>query len=159
MCRTATRRSLTVPQPPAPRQSNAWIWWLAGGCAVVVVLVIAGAALGAVGLKNRFVQGGFSCLPSSFPKYPGSSFAGENYTLNGATPGNACQVMFESNDSPTAVVDFYASRLDTGDWRVTTSDSTAGVVMFRSVKKARVTGTVSVAVHGSRTEVTVQLYS
>jgi hypothetical protein len=151
-----------VPVSPAPRGSNACIWWLAGGCALVVVLVIAGVALAGSALTYRFQHGGFSCLPSDFPTYPGSTLGGETYDLNAPTPGNSCHMVFESKDGVATVMDFYASRLDAGDWHVTSSSQTSGQIAFRkvkNVKKMSTNGTVDVAVRGSGTEITVQLYS
>ncbi len=90
------------------------------GCIVVIVLAIAGLSLGANSLISRLQHGGFSCLPSDFPVYPGATYAQENFNLNAGaptpTPGNTCQMVFESNDSAGTVLDFYQSRLDSGGW-------------------------------------------
>ena len=145
------------------RSSGRWVWWLAGGCtliiALIVVVVIAGAGFGAFSLYHRFLGGGFSCLPSDFPAYPGATYAGETYDLNGPSPGNACKMVYASNDSVGTVFDFYASRLNKGDWRVVSSDGTAGQIAFASPKKAATNGTVSITTRGSQSVITVQLYS
>src|ERR1700694_1854749 len=66
-----------VPLPP-PRRSRSWIWWLVGGCGVILVLGAIGAVFGIYSLVTRFQQGAFSCLPSDFPKYQGASVVSEN---------------------------------------------------------------------------------
>lgn len=143
--------------PAAPQRSRAWIWWLTGGCALILLVVLGGGAFAAYSIYNRVQHGGFSCLPSDFPKYPGETFGGENYSLNGATPGNACNMVFESNDSASSVYDFYSSNLDTGVWQVVSSDPGAGQIMFRNLKDPKTSGYVDVAAKGNHTEITVQL--
>src|SRR6267143_3501279 len=65
-----------APVPP-PRGSRSWIWWVAGGCAVLLVIGAVGAGFGIYSLVNRFQHGGFSCLPSDFPSYPGAAVVNE----------------------------------------------------------------------------------
>jgi hypothetical protein len=151
-----------IAQTASPRRSNAWTWWLAC-CStlfvVVVILVIAGAVYGGTSLYNHFRQGGFSCLPPEFPSYPGSTFGGETYNLNNPTPGTVCGMVFESKDSRGAVLDFYQTKLNSGDWRVVSTNSDTGDIAFISVKSEKSNGTVHVAAPGDHTEISVQLYS
>lgn len=155
-----TRWVPAAPVTPAvPRRSRSWIWWLAGGCAVVLLLVIAGAAFGSVALYSHLERGGFTCLPSTFPRYPGSTFGNINYELNGPTPGNSCNMVFESKDSVGAVLDYYQTRLNRGDWQVSSIDQETGQIEFRSVKRAKTHGTLGIAAVGDHTQITVQLYS
>jgi hypothetical protein len=144
------------------RGSNACIWWLAGGCALLVAVVIVGAVLAWSAFSYRLQHGGFNCLPSDFPTYPGSTFGGEQYNLNAPTPGNACNMVFESKDSVATVRDFYANRLNAGDWQVTSNSETTGQITFRNVKNVKTVstnGSVNVAVRGNGAEITVQYYS
>ncbi len=123
------------------------------------MVLIAGAAYGATSLLNRLKAGGFTCLPSDFPAYPHTTIGGESYSLDAPTPGNSCRVVFESNESSTAILDFYENRLANGNWRVTSGSPITGDITFRNVKKAKTTGSVHIAVQGNHTEITVQLYS
>lgn len=145
--------------PVAPHRTRSWIWWLAGGCTVSLVLVIAGAAFGGAALYNHLKTGGLTCLPSDFPTYPGSTFANINYELNGATPGSSCSMWFESKDSFGAVLDYYQTRLNRGDWKITVINQDAGQIEFRSLRKARTHGTLDLAQAGDHTQITVVLYS
>ena len=107
-----------VAVPPS-RGSRAWIWWL-GGCAVLVA-VVGVVAFGFLALTvfNVARTGGFNCVPSDFPAYPGEAFRSVNVTTNG--PGRSCEIVYETRDSPSAVVDFYSNRLSGSPWRVTGS--------------------------------------
>ena len=110
-------------------------------------------------LTTAFKRGGFSCLPSDFPAYPGATYGGASYSLNAPTPGNYCRIVLESNDAVGPVDDFYASRLSTGDWKVVSSDAAAGQIAFKNTKRAGTTGTVSVVPRNDHSEITVQLYT
>jgi hypothetical protein len=122
---------------------------------VVIVLVVVAWSL----VTQRFMHGGYSCLPSDFQTYPGSTFAGETYDLNAPTPGNSCQMMFDSSQSPDAVYTYYTSNLNTGEWQVVSSDPTSRHIAFRSTRKPKTSGTVDIGVRDGHAEYTVQLYS
>ena len=141
------------------RRSRGCLWWGLGGCALIVVLVIAGAAIGGAALYNHFRQTGFNCLPSDFPAYPGLGPGAYSYQLNGSVPGNSCNMVFRSKDSTSAVLDFYESRLGTSGWQVTSSNLDVGLIAFRNVNRAKTAGTVQVATKERYTEIAVQLYS
>jgi len=130
---------------------------VAGGCLFSLVLVVAGAAFAGVTFYHRLQN--LSCLPSDFPTYPGSTVGSYSYELNGPTPGNSCQMVFESHDGVGAVLDYYQTRLNRGDWQISSINQDGGQIAFRSVKRARTTGTLGVATRADRTEITVQLYS
>jgi len=132
---------------------------VAGGCAFSLVVVIAGAAFAGVTFYGRLQHGGFNCLPSGFPKYPGATPGAFEYELNGPTPGSSCHIVYESNDSAGAVVDFYATSLNKGDWRVQSINADGSEISFRSAKNARISGTLDVAAKDGHTEITIQLYS
>lgn len=147
--------------PPAPlakrRRSGGCIWWVLGGCALILVLALAGAGLGAVSLYNSFKH--YTCLPSDFPSYPGATTANYTFALNGPTPGNSCNMVYRSKDSESAVFDFYQGRLSTGGWQATATDPGTGQITFRNVKRAKTSRTVDVAAKNGYTEITIQLYS
>jgi hypothetical protein len=153
-----------LPTPPgAAGRRRAWPWILGGGCALgcvlLIVLVIAGIGLGAHSLFDRLQRGDLSCLPKSFPVYPGSTFGGENFNMNAPTPGNVCEMVYETSDSAATVVHFYRSRLSTGAWDVTATDAPPGEVDFRSSTSARTHGSVTAVLRGDHVEITIRLYS
>ena len=130
-----------------------------GGCALIVVVVIAGAFIGGAALYHYYQQTGPNCLPSDFPAYPGTGPGAYNYQLNGSVPGNSCNMVFHSNNSTSAVLDFYESRLGSGGWHVTSSNRDVGQIAFSNVERAKTRGTVQVVAMDGYTEITIQLYS
>jgi hypothetical protein len=143
------------------------MWWVLGGCALLLVLALAGAGLGAVSLYNSFKQ--YNCLPADFPSYPLATTANYSYELNGPTPGGSCDMVFHlkysdrrpvEGEAPGSVVfDFYESRLDGNPWQVIASDPGSGHIAFRNVKPVNISGTVDLVDKDGYTEITVQLYS
>ncbi len=97
--------------------SRIWIWWVAGGCALLLVIGMGGAIWGVVSLIKTVNSIGpvpSNCLPSDFPGYPGAIVGDvSEFTGAGAPRGYSeeCQMTFESNDDSATVRDFYASRL------------------------------------------------
>jgi len=132
---------------------------VAGGCGLVAVVVIAGGVFGAITLVSRLQHGGFNCLPSDFPRYPGATYSTYSFELNGPTPGNSCHMVFKSNSSTSAVLDFYQSKLDTGGWQVTSSNRDIGLIAFRKVNTTSTKGTVQVSARDGYAEIDLQLYS
>jgi hypothetical protein len=142
--------------------SRRWIWWLAGGCALLLVLGVAGAAIGIGALVNSFQHGGFACLPSDFPQYPGASVASENTTIgSGAAPGDnkVCRMTLESNDDVSTVTAFYSSKLGSGDWAITSNDPASGEVRFHRVSRPATVGTLDLLARGQHTEIQLELDS
>jgi hypothetical protein len=149
--------SLATP----PRRSFAWVWWLAGGCAVLVVVAIVAGAEGLGSLVNNFQHGGFTCLPSDFPAYPGTTVAGENTRVGtGIAPGDnhECQMTLESNDSVSTVTDWYASHLDSGDWAAS-ADVSSGVIHFQRRSRSATKGSIQLLGRGQHTEIQITLDS
>lgn len=147
---------------PGPRHSRAWIWWLAGGCALLLVLGVIGIGFGAYSLVNRFQHGAFNCLPSDFPSYPGASVSGENtYFGSGVAPGDSrrCRITFESNDGVATVTNFYEQQLATGDWTVASSNPTTGEVRFQRLSRPQTVGVLSLLGRGQHTEIQIELDS
>lgn len=145
-----------APLMPAPRRSRAWIGWLAGGCALLLVLAVIGAAFGLSSLVKEFQNGAFNCLPSDFPSYPGATVSSEN-TSFGTT--RRCSIVLESDDGVAAVTAFYHQELSTGDWTITSSDPGSGEFSFRLRSRAQTYGTISLLGRGQHTEIEIQLNS
>lgn len=142
---------------PPPRRSRGWIWWLMGGCAVLLVLGAIGTGFGIYALVTKFQQGAFSCLPSDFPNYPGASVVNQHMTVAGGT--RQCTMVLESNDNVDAVVSFYVRNLSTGDWNIVSSEISNGPITFERKARPQTTGSVSVATQGQHTEIDIQLDS
>jgi len=137
------------------------MWWLAGGCAVVLVLGLAGGIYGIVSLIRAAQSGSLACLPSDFPKYPGATLTGE-YTSFGTNvaPGTSheCEETFDSNDDVATVRDFYTSELSTGDWHVTSNDTANGTINFARLSKPQSIGSVQLLGRGQHATISVKLY-
>ncbi len=141
------------------RRSFAWVWWLAGGCAVLAVVAVVAAVLGLSSLVSTFQRGGFSCLPSGFPAYPGTTVASENTFVGTGLPAGAtkeCNLILESNDDVATVTAWYRSQLNSGDWAVVTEDA-GGTIFFKSSSKAATTGKVELLGRGQHTEIRITL--
>lgn len=146
---------------PAVGRSRGWIWWLAGGCGVLLILGIAGGIYGMVSLFRAVQNGSLACLPSDFPQYPGTTITRE-YTYVGTT-GHAgdtheCAESFDSNDDVSTVTGFYTSRLNAADWKVTSNDAANGTINFARVSRPQTVGTVILLGRGQHTTIAVTLY-
>lgn len=129
------------------------------GCAVVLVLAGAGAGFGIYSFVQGIKNSSTTCLPSDFPKYPGSTTADENFGLYDVYPGFTCHMVLESNDDPGTVTTFYESKLSTGSWQVTLTDDPAGTIVFQPARNASPFGTVQVALASTHTEITIDTYT
>jgi hypothetical protein len=147
---------------PAPRRSRGWIWWLVGGCGVLLVLGAIGAGFGLYSLVTRFQSGAFSCLPPDFPNYPGASVISE-YTKLGAgfSPGDnsRCTMVLDSNDDAATVTTYYEQQLGSGDWTIASSDTANGVISFQLRSRPQTVGTVTILGRGQHSEIDIQLDS
>jgi hypothetical protein len=151
-----------TPGTHATRRSRAWIWWVAGGCALVLVLAIVGGAVGIASLVNSFQHGGFTCLPSDFPKYPGATLASERtFVGTGVAPGDSksCRMTLDSNDNVATVTAFYRDKLDSGDWKVVAYNDSTGQIQFHRVSRPLTVGTVELLGRGSSSEINITLDS
>ena len=152
----------TPGQPMPPRRSNRWVWWLAGGCALLLVIGAIGAGAAIFGLIRNFQGGGFSCLPSDFPSYPGATVSSEVSNLGtGFAPGDhkECRMVLESNDDVNTVTSYYVQHLGSGNWTITHSDVASGVISFQLRSRPQTVGTVSLLARGQHTEVQIVLDS
>ena len=138
------------------------MWWLGGGCILLVVIVGVAGAFGLVSLVNNFQHGGFACLPSDFPQYSGATVASENnFVGTGVAPGDTheCTMTLESNDDVSAVTSFYTSHLNSGDWTITGNDPTTGQIQFQRVSRPATVGVINLLGRGQHTEIQVRLDS
>jgi hypothetical protein len=133
--------------------------WLVAGCLTVLLLTVAGVGFGIYTRVQGFLHGTYTCVPSNFPRYPGSAYAEQTYELNGTYPGSTCHVVLESNDDVATVTAFYESKLNTGAWQVNSSATQGGKITFQPAKSAAPFGTVQVAVGNTHTEITIDLFS
>ena len=129
------------------------------GCSTVVVLTVGGVGYGIYSFVQGVKNGSNTCLPSDFPRYPGAVYARFSFDLNGVYPGNTCHAVFESTDDVASVTAFYQSKLNTGDWQVTSNGDPANQVTFQPAKSAAPFGTVQVAVSNTHTEITIDLFT
>ena len=148
-----------VGQPIARPRTRPWIWWLAGGCALLLVIGVVGAGYGIYSIAHSISSTNFACLPSDFPRYPGAKYASFTFDLNGTYPGNTCHSVFESNDDVVAVTAFYRSKLNTGDWQVAPILDHSDTVTFQPAKSDAPFGTVQVAFGNAHTEITIDLFT
>ena len=139
---------------PAPQRSRAWIAWLAGGCALILVLGVIGAGFGLFSLVRQFQNGAFNCLPADFPHYPDTTVSSMKTSL-GTT--RQCTEVLESDDGVVAVTVFYQHELDTGDWEITSSHPVTGEFSFRRQSRAQTFGTISLSRRGQHTEIEIQM--
>ena len=153
--------------PPASarqhsRPRRTWIWWVAGGCALLLVIGVVGAIVGGAALVNRIQHGDFSFLPSDFPAYPGATLTSEKtYIGTGVAPGDSkeCQESLDSEDDVKTVTSFYASRLSSGDWEITTNDEANGTIRFARMSRPQTVGIVTLLGRGSHTVIEIKLDS
>ena len=148
---------------PAPRRISPW-WWVAGGCAALLVLaILAGVlavTLGWHAIEQRAKNGGFSCLPSDLPGYPGAAFDSEGFGANeNSTPGNFCEMKYRTPDSTDTVISTYVARLNTGQWYASVGATASDEIDFFSKTNAHHHGTVKVAAGAGYTEITIDYYS
>ena len=129
------------------------------GCAVVLLLGGVGAGFGIYSFIQGIKNYSTTCLPSDFPKYPGSTVADENFGLNNVYPGFSCHMVLESNDDLDTVTTFYTSKLNTGSWQVTLTGDPSGTIVFQPARKASPFGTVQVALASTHTEITIDTYT
>lgn len=129
------------------------------GCAVALVLGGAGAGFGIYSLIQGIKNYNTTCLPSDFPKYPGSTTADENFGLNDVYPGFTCHVVLDSNDDLDTVASFYMGKLNKGSWQVTLTGDPAGTIVFQPARNASPFGTVQVAAASTHTEITIDTYT
>jgi hypothetical protein len=138
------------------------LWWLAGGCALLLVVAIAGGIWGITSLVHSFQNGGLACLPSDFPHYPSAQITREyTYVGAGLAPGDSreCQETLDSSDDVATVTEFYASHLNSGDWKVTANDPSNGRIDFQRVSRPQTVGVLLLFGRGQHTTIDIKLES
>lgn len=98
-----------------------------------------------------------TCLPRTFPWYPGSGFAGESYNVNGT---GDCRIALVSNDSAAMVTTFYQHNLNTlgfgvSGWEITSSSAAEIQFRHRNGKRYDAGGTLTIAARGRQTLVNI----
>lgn len=138
------------------------MWWLAGGCALLLVIGVAGGAYGLISLVHSFQRGGLTCLPADFPRYPGATTT-RDYTFFGpnVAPGDSheCDELLASNNDVATVTDFYAGRLNSGDWKVTTDNRSNGQIRFARISRPQTVGVIDLLGQGQHTVIQIKFYS
>lgn len=126
-----------------------------------MVIAVVAAVFGLVSLLNSFQHGGFACVPSDFPQYPGATVVSENTTIGNVAPGDTrrCTMTLETDDDVSTVGAFYASHLSSGDWTVTGNDPTTGELDFSRVSRPATAGVVDLLARGQHTEIQITLDS
>ena len=150
------------PGQPVVRRSRGWVWWLAGGCLLLLVVAVGLGIWGATALVHNLQAGNFSCLPSNFPKYPGATVTRDyTYVGTGVAPGDAreCQETLDSGSDVAAVTNFYVSQLNSGDWKITSNDTATGQIRFQRVSRPQTVGTVQLLGRGQQTTIEIKLDS
>jgi hypothetical protein len=146
-----------------PSGSRSWIWWVAGGCAVLLVVAVAGGIWATVALVNNVQQhGGFACLPSDFPSYPGATITSSSVRYTTGLPAGdskECSMTLESSADAATVTDFYTSSLSTGDWAITSNDTATGEIRFHRVSRPQTVGVLDILGRGQQTGIQLTLDS
>ena len=135
---------------------------MGAGCAVVLAIVAGLVVFGGVQLAQRFQQGGFSCLPSDFPRYPGAVVTRDNtYFGTNVAPGDTreCQESLTSQDDVETVTAFYEQNLAGGDWTITNDDRANGRIELARRSRPQTVGTVQLLGQGRHTQIEVRLDS
>jgi hypothetical protein len=151
-----------VGQPIARPRTRPWIWWLAGGCALLLVIGLVGAGFGIYSLAHSLSSATFACLPSDFPSYPGARVMSSiNYVGTAVAPGDSksCRMVLESTDDVATVTAFYDDKLRTGDWAVIADLPKYGQIQFHRVSRPQAFGLVLLLGKGQQTEMRIQFDS
>ena len=76
-------------------------------------------------------------------------------------PGDTreCQEVLASNDDVSTVTDFYAGKLSTGDWKITSDDRATGELKFARVSRPLTVGVVDMLGRGQHTVIQIKLDS
>lgn len=120
----------------------------------VMVLVLA-PACGATSTTSKTSVALPSSFPSDFPIYPGARLTLANQaTANGQTTWG---LEWETPDNPAAVQTFYVSKLNQGDWTIS-SNSPAGAgyaAIFTRKSNPKDAGLLTIEVESSVTHITL----
>ena len=172
------------PQPAGPKRT--WIWWAAGGCGLLLLIAVYHYVAGwhlevdqtdALAVASRTV--GFPVGHASAqlawrgllsrPAWRILVYSADepsttrDYTYYGTNlaPGDTreCQEVLASNDDVSTVTDFYAGKLSTGDWKITSDDRATGELKFARVSRPLTVGVVDMLGRGQHTVIQIKLDS
>jgi hypothetical protein len=149
-------------QSVARPRTRPWIWWLAGGCALLLVIGVVGAGFGIYSIVHSISSATFVCLPADFPGYPQAHVSSEfTYVGTAVAPGDSksCRVVLESADDAATVTAFYDDKLRTGDWTVIADLPSHGQIQFQRVSRPQSFGVVDLLAMGQQTEIRIQFDS
>lgn len=156
---------------PPPTRSKAWIWWLAGGLTLSLLLIAVAAGYGVYSLANRFQGGAFSCLPADFPSYPGTRVITESTSMGPSLPPGTtheCRMILETNDDVTVVGPYFNRHLNSGDWKLISTRYTGGtstsqplmsMIKFHRTSQPQTTGSIEFSQPRRQTEILIVLDS
>jgi hypothetical protein len=123
-------------QPPR-RGSLRWPWWVAGGCALLIVGTVSLTFL-AVAAFHIAQSSYANCLPHDFPPYPSAHLKNNvDYVEPGLIEGDShrCAQTLETGDAVAMVDRFYASHLDSGDWKLVDNFAAEGPIDSRRISR------------------------
>jgi len=126
------------------RGSLRWSWLVAGGCVWLLVVSVMLAVL-AVHAAQVVKSSYTSCLPHDFPAYPGAHLRSNFDSVGFGVPegdSHACHQTLESSDSVAKVDEFYASHLDSGDWKLVHNFAPDGPIVFQRISRPLTSGTI-----------------
>jgi hypothetical protein len=143
---------------PGKRRVPLRKWLIAIALAVVAVMLTVGLNAGIHGLVSGLQNFVSDCPPKDFPVYSNATFV--SWAKNVSTDtGSQCLLEWDTTDSPASVAAFYASSLNQGNWKVTATDDTKGVLSFQRQSGAPMKGTVTLVTQGQQTHIDVELDS
>jgi hypothetical protein len=145
---------------PPRRGSLRWQWWVAGGCALLLVGSVSLTVLG-VALFHGVQSGLTSCLPHDFPAYTSAHVKNNNDLAGTWLPegdSHECRQTLDTRDDVATVDRFYASHLDSGDWKVVDNFAADGHIDFRRISRPLTVGTIQI-LGGFGSRIFIELFS
>jgi len=97
-----------------------------------------------------------------FPRYPGATVTGDYTTVGtNVAPGDSreCRESLDSSDGVAAVTDFYTSRLNSDDWKISSNDRANGELRFYRVSRPQTIGVIDLLGRGQHTVIQIKLDS
>jgi hypothetical protein len=110
---------------------------VAGGCALLLVGTVSLTFL-AVAAFHIAQSSYTSCLPHDFPAYPSAHLRSNvDYVDPGLIEGDShrCTQTLETGDAVAMVDRFYASHLDSGDWKLVDNFAADGPIDSRRISR------------------------
>jgi hypothetical protein len=93
--------------------------------------------VGAVGYAGWYVGSNVAnCVPTDFPQYPHTVWGGSSFG------GSACREDRLTIDGSSRIIDFFATRLNSDNWSITSINRSIDRVDFKHLGKTHITGAV-----------------